>query len=88
MAPKRKKISTTISPEGYAFLRGLIRSGKAQNLAQAVDLTVEEVRALENRRKLAQATSDYFNNLTDEEIQEENELGAAISASSAIDIDE
>jgi hypothetical protein len=88
MAAKRKKISTTISPEGYAFLRGLIRSGKAQNLAQAVDLTVEEVRALENRRKLAQATADYFNNLTDEEIQEENELGAIISASSAIDIDE
>ena len=88
MAAKRKKISTTISPEGYAFLRGLIRSGKAQNLAQAVDLTVEEVRALENRRKLAQATADYFNNLTDDEIQEENELGAAISASSAIDIDE
>ena len=85
---RRKKLSTTISPEGYAFLRSLIRSGKAQNLAQAVDLTVEEVRALENRRKLEKATSDYYNNLTDEEIQEENELGAAISASSAIDIDE
>ena len=86
--PRRKKLSTTISPEGYAFLRSLIRSGRAESLAQAVDLALEEVRCIENRQKLDRATSEYYNSLTDEEIREENELGAAISASSDIDIDE
>jgi hypothetical protein len=85
---RRKKISTTVSPEGYALLRTLIRSGRAENLAQAVDLALEEVRRAENRRKLESATAQYFDSLTAQELQEENELGEAISAGSEIEADE
>jgi hypothetical protein len=84
----RKKVSTTISPESYAFLRGLIRSGKAENLAQALDLVLDEIRRADNRERLERATAAYYDNLTAEEIQEENELGGIISASNEIVSDE
>jgi hemerythrin superfamily protein len=81
-------VSTTISPESYAFLRGLIRSGKAENLAQALDLVLDEIRRADNRERLERATAAYYDNLTAEEIQEENELGGIVSASSEITADE
>jgi hypothetical protein len=86
--PRRKKLSTTISPEGYAFLRSLIRSGRAESLAQAVDLALEEVRQIENRRKLERATAEYYANASQEAIDEENDLATAFSATAGeIDID-
>jgi hypothetical protein len=85
---KRKKISTTIAPEGYAFLQTLIASGRAHNLAEAVDLVLEEVRRADNRARLEQATTAYYDSLTHEEIEEENELGGLISASNEINADE
>jgi len=84
----RRKVSTTISPESYAFLRGLIRSGKAENLAQALDLVLDQIRRADNRERLERATAAYYDNLTAEEIQEENELGGIISASNEITADE
>lgn len=84
----RRKVSTTISPESYAFLRGLIRSGKAENLAQALDLVLDQIRREDNRERLERATAAYYDNLTAEEIQEENELGGIISASNEITADE
>jgi hypothetical protein len=88
MPQKRQKISTTIAAEGYAFLRALIESGKAKTLAEAIDISIEEVRRSENRRELECATARYFDSLTAEEIKEENDLGEAISASAEIDADE
>ena len=87
--PQRKKISTTISPEGYTFLRKLIRSGKASNLAQAVDLAVEEFRHVEDCRKLEEATARYYEEASQEAIDEENSLAAAFSATAGeIKVDE
>lgn len=86
--PRRKKLSTTISPEGYAFLRSLIRSGRAESLAQAVDLALDEVRQIENRRKLERATAEYYASASQEAIDEENNLATAFSATAGeIDID-
>jgi hypothetical protein len=86
--PRRKKLSTTISPEGYAFLRSLIRSGRAESLAQAVDLALEEVRQIENRRRLEQATAEYYASASQEAIDEENSLATAFAATAGeIDID-
>ena len=87
-AKRRKKISTTIAPEGYAFLEGLIESGKAQNLAEAIDLVLEEYRRADNRARLERATAEYYDSLTPKEVGEENELGRAISASNVMDLDE
>ncbi len=72
----RRKISTTVSPEGYALLRDLIRAGKARNLAQALDLVLSEIRSLENRRKLARGTLRYYKSASQAAIDEENALAA------------
>jgi hypothetical protein len=79
---RRKKVSTTISPENYAFLRELIRSGRAENLAQALDLVLEEIRRADNRRRLEQATAEYYQNASQESIDEENSLAAAFADTS------
>jgi hypothetical protein len=74
----RTKLSTTVAPENYAYLESQVRSGKAANLAAAVDVAIERQRRLENRARLAKATSDYFNGLTDEDMAKENALGEAM----------
>jgi hypothetical protein len=73
---RRKKVSTTISPESYAFLRALIRSRKAENLAQALDYVLDEMRRAENRARLEAATAAYYDNASQEAIDEENQIAA------------
>lgn len=77
---RRKKVSTTISPEGYAFLRALIRSKKAQNLAQALDYVLDEIRRADNRARLEAATTAYYESASQEAIDEENQIAADFSS--------
>lgn len=77
---KRRKISTTISSETHRYLETLVSKGRARNLAEAVDVSVARARRLDNRIRLEQATAAYFNSLTPEELQQENELAATLSA--------
>jgi hypothetical protein len=83
MREKRMKISTTIAPEGYAFLQALIKSGKAQNLAEAMDVVLEEIRRADNRQRLERATAAYYESASQEAIDEENQLAASLSGSVA-----
>lgn len=86
---RRKKLSTTISPEGYAFIRKIIRSGRADNIAQALDLILEDIRTIENRERLERATAEYYQNASQEAIDEENSLAAAFAATAGeIKVDE
>jgi hypothetical protein len=86
---KRKKLSTTVSPEGYAFLRRLTRSGRAESLAQAVDIVVDEVQRTDNRERLERATAEYFQNRSQDEIAEDAALEEALcQASAKVDFDE
>jgi hypothetical protein len=71
---RRKKVSTTISPESYAYLRALIRSKKAENLAQAIDYVLDEIRRADNRARLEAATAAYYDNAPQEVIDEENQI--------------
>lgn len=67
----------------------MIRSGKAQNLAQAMDLVLAEFRRLENRRKLEQATAHYYDHASQDAIDEENGLAAAFEVTAGeINVDE
>ncbi len=75
----RQKISTTIAPENAAFLKSLIRRGKASNLAEAVDRAVSVARRAESRARLEAATEAYFASLSKEDQQEENRLGEALA---------
>ena len=85
----RQKISTTISSVTLSYLEQSIRDGKARNLAEAIDLAVEQLMVYENRERLANDTAAYFDNMTEEEAAEERELETALSQSSpGIDFDE
>jgi len=80
----RHKLSTTISAESYEYLESLIRAGRAQTFAEAVDRAIEAVRRLDNRRRLERDTSLYFNTLSAEAASEETELAAALSDAAAL----
>ncbi len=84
----RQKISTTISPASIAYLERLIAKGLAQNLANAIDLAIDRLLVFENRERLENDTSAYFDNLTEEEAAGERSLEAALYRSSVgIDVD-
>jgi Arc/MetJ-type ribon-helix-helix transcriptional regulator len=74
----RSKLSTTIAAENYRFLTSLVKSGKAGSLAEAVDEAVENLRKTENRRRLAQATAEYFDALSPQELTDERSLAASM----------
>jgi len=84
----RAKLSTTIARENFQYLESLVQTGQAQNLAQALDMTLHRSRKLENRRRLERATAAYFDELSPEALAEEEELAAKLSGSAAeIDFD-
>lgn len=84
----RQKISTTVSADTLAHLERLIEAGEARTLAEAIDLTVRQLLAHENRERLAEDTAAYFEHLSPEAAKEESELGAALARSAGrIDFD-
>jgi len=86
--PARAKLSTTVAPENYRYLTSLVKSGKASSLAEAVDEAIERLRRSENRRRLAKATTEYFESLSPEAVVEENSLANSLSKSAeGIDFD-
>jgi hypothetical protein len=42
--PQRKKLSTTIGANNYAYLHKMVKSGKAESVGAAVDKAVEIAR--------------------------------------------
>ncbi|HEY1801699.1 MAG TPA: hypothetical protein VGG46_12260 [Terriglobales bacterium] len=84
----RQKISTTVSPQALAFLERLIKVGDAENLAEAIDLAVQRLRAYENRERLASDTAAYFDRLSAKAAHEETQLAAALAGSAqGLDVD-
>jgi Arc/MetJ-type ribon-helix-helix transcriptional regulator len=78
----RQKISTTIAPETLAYLERLINAGRAATLAEAIDVAVQRLRAAENRQRLERDTATYFDQMSEEELAEEQRLGSALATSS------
>jgi Arc/MetJ-type ribon-helix-helix transcriptional regulator len=74
----RAKLSTTVSPETFDYLTKLVESGKVRNLAEAVDEAVEQMRMRENRRRLAHATTEYYESLPGDGIAEEHALAESM----------
>ena len=84
----RQKISTTISSATLAYLEQLIGKGEARTMADAIDSVVQRLMVYENRERLANDTAAYFDGLSPEAIEEENQLAAALSSSvKGIDFD-
>ena len=87
-ARRRQKISTTIAPENQKFLRSMIRTGKAANLAEAVDRAVSIARRAIARSKIEEATTAYYASLAGEDLKHERELENAVGhAASLVDFD-
>jgi hypothetical protein len=78
--PVRAKLSTTVAPENYQYLTAMVSSGQASSVAEAVDRVVTRVRRIENRRRLEQATADYFESLSPEALAEENKMATNLAA--------
>ena len=90
-APKmaRAKLSTTVASETYEFLEQMVEKGEASTLAEALDSSISKVRRLENRKRLADATSRYFDQLEPQTLNEENALAKdMMSAANTIDFDQ
>jgi len=75
----REKISTTISSATLAYLEQLIEKGDARTLADAIDMAVQRLLVYENRERLANDTAAYFDGLSPEALEEENQLAKALS---------
>jgi hypothetical protein len=85
----RTKLSTTVAAETYEFLEQMVECGQAATLADALDASISKVRQLENRKRLAEATTRYFEQLSPQILAEENALARdMMSAANAIDFDE
>jgi hypothetical protein len=78
----RKKLSTTIGANSYAYLHKMVKAGKAESVGKAVDRAVELARRLDNRAILEQETAAYFKGLPSRAAAEEADLENALSAAS------
>lgn len=78
--PHRKKLSTTIDADSYAYLQQLVKAGRAESVGEAVDQTVEMARRLQSRATLERQTAAYFKGLTPRAASEEGALEDALNA--------
>lgn len=78
--PPRRKLSTTIGANNFAYLHKMVKSGKAESLGEAVDKAVEISRRLDNRATLEYETAVYFKDLAASAAAEEADLENALSA--------
>ena len=65
------KLSTTIGANNYAYLRNMVKAGRAESVGEAVDKAVEMARRLDNRAALERQTAAYFKGLTPKSAKEE-----------------
>jgi hypothetical protein len=79
---QRKKLSTTIGADSYAYLHKMVKAGKADSVGAAVDKAVEIARRIDNRAALERETAAYFKSLPSPVAAEEANLEDAVSAAS------
>jgi hypothetical protein len=85
----REKLSTTVSAETHEFLQQMVDRGEVATLAEALDAVVARIRELENRRRLALATTQYFEQLGSKAASEEESLAQDLStAAGTVDYDQ
>jgi hypothetical protein len=84
----RQKISTTVAPATLAYLERLVKNGEAGTIAEAIDHVIDRLKAVENRERLARDTAAFFDQMPEEELAEDRQLGAALSTSArSLDFD-
>jgi len=86
ISTNRHKLSTTVSRETQAYLETLVETGRAESIAQAVDLAVARARRSERRAMLERDTAAYFAGLSAKSASEEASLEGRV-AQSADEVD-
>jgi hypothetical protein len=82
------KLSTTVAAENFTFLESMVGTGRAESIAEAVDLAIARLRRAENRARLEAATTAYFDGLTPETEAEERQMASLLHSSAAsVDFD-
>lgn len=85
----RIRISTTVAPETHEYLAGLVASGRAATMAEALDQTVMRARNADSAERLARDTAAYFQALSESAAAEESRLEKAVaSAAGEINFDQ
>lgn len=79
ISTNRHKLSTTVSRETQAYLENLVASGRAETIAEAVDLAVGRARRSESRALLERDTAAYFAGLRGRNAAEEARLEKSVS---------
>ncbi len=75
----RRKISTTVAQQTYAYLETLVQGGNARNLAEALDIAMARLRRADNRMRLESDTAAYFQGLSKRAAREDSRLEQALS---------
>ena len=84
----RMKLSTTVAAENFTFLETLVKTGRTDSIAEAVDMAIARLRRLENRARLEAATAEYFAGLSPKAEAEERKLANLLHSSAAsVDFD-
>jgi len=84
----RMKLSTTVAAENFSFLESMVSTGRADSIAEAVDMAIARLLRAENRSRLEAATADYFALLTPEAQAEEQALALQLHLSArSVDFD-
>jgi len=84
----RRKLSTAVSRDTYAYLQSLVSSERAPSLAEAVDLALAHARCNEPRVLLERDTAAYFASLPTRGAAEETRLESSVAQSAdAVDFD-
>ena len=73
---RKVKKSFSISPESESFIRKTRKERGASSESEALDLLLSELMALQQRREIEAAYTDYYDSLTDKDVAEEREWGA------------
>ncbi|MGB6687718.1 MAG: hypothetical protein WBE76_07735 [Terracidiphilus sp.] len=82
------KLSTTVAADNFAFLEAMVKTGRTDSIAEAVDLAIARSRRIENRARLEAATEQYFAALSGEAHKEEQDLAEQLNLGSReIDVD-
>lgn len=86
ISTNRHKLSTTVSRETQDYLKSLVETGRAESIAEAVDLAVARARRSERRAMLERDTAAYFAGLPAKSAAEESRLEGSL-AQSADEVD-
>jgi hypothetical protein len=74
--PVRKaKKSYTLSPESVAFLETLRKKRRAPSISSVLEEVLQTVRREAELAKINQSVTDYYDSLSDEEVEELSEWG-------------